>query len=56
MGSRTPLQGGIIVALVWILLQAAIWAAAAIATLFLSVLLLMLVLLPLTTTPNWIGP
>lgn len=54
MGSRTPLQGGIIVALAWILLQAAIWAAVAIATLFLFGLLLMLLMLPLTTTP-WNG-
>ena len=50
MGSRTPLQGGIVVALLWIVLQLVIWAAALAATMFLSLLLGALILLPLTTT------
>ena len=42
MGSRTPLQGGILVAVLWILGQIVLWTVATLATAFLSLLLAML--------------
>lgn len=46
------MHGGILVALAWIITQAALWTACAAATLFLGVLLTMLLLLPFTTLPQ----
>lgn len=54
MGSRTPFHGGIIVAIIWGLLQLALWTVALLATMFLSLLLFVLVGSALNPT-NWIG-
>ena len=54
MASRTPFYGGIIVAIVWTLLQLALWTLALLATLFLSLVLVVLVGSALNPT-NWIG-
>lgn len=54
MGSRTPFHGGIIVAIVWTLLQLALWTVALLATVVLSVVLFVLVGSALNPT-NWIG-
>lgn len=55
MGSRTPLHGGLLVAVLWLLLQLAIWTACLLATMFLSVVLVFLVGGTLDPT-NWKGP
>lgn len=54
MGSRTPLQGGVVVAILWLLVQAVIWAGVILATMFLSLLLVVLVGSTLDPT-NWKG-
>ena len=54
MGSGTPFHGGIIVSIVWTLLQLALWTVALLATLFLSVVLVVLVGSAINPT-NWIG-
>lgn len=55
MGSRTPLHGGFVVALLWILTQIVIWAACALATMFLSLVLVYLVAGTLNPN-NWSTP
>jgi hypothetical protein len=52
MSSRTPLHGGIVVALLWIALQVLLWAAVAVATAFLSLLAVSLILGTLNPD-NW---
>jgi hypothetical protein len=54
VGSRTPLHGGLLVAVLWLALQAVIWTAVLLATMFLSLLLVMLVGGTLDPT-NWKG-
>lgn len=55
MARRTPLHGGFVVALLWIVTQIALWAAVAIATAFLSLVLVFL--LAGTLNPNnWSTP
>lgn len=54
MGSRTPLDGGLVVAVLWLLVQAVVWAAVILATMFLSLVLVALVGGTLDPT-NWKG-
>lgn len=54
VASRTPLHGGIVVALLWIIGQVVLWAAVAMATAFLSVLAVSLILGTLNPD-NWKG-
>jgi hypothetical protein len=52
--SRTPLQGGIVVALAWIIGQIVLWAVVVVASMFLSVVLVYLLAGTLDPT-NWNG-
>lgn len=52
MGSRTPLHGGLLVAVLWLLVQAVWWIACLLAAMFLSLLLVVLVGSTLDPT-NW---
>lgn len=52
MGSRTPYNGGLVVAVLWLLVQVTVWAACLLATMFLSLLLVALVGGTLDPT-NW---
>jgi hypothetical protein len=52
--SRTPLHGGPLLAAAWIAVQLVLWAAAALATAFLSVLLVSLIA-GAANPDNWKG-
>lgn len=54
MGSRTPLHGGTLVAVLWMLGQVVVWAAVAVSTAFLSVLAASLIVAALNPA-NWKG-
>jgi hypothetical protein len=52
MGSRTPLHGGLLVAVLWLVLQVVVWVACLLASMFLSLVLVVLVGSTLDPT-NW---